>query len=49
MTDVWGEAMNKSFAEKIPFNRYGTPEEVAEAICFLASDRARILPVKPWM
>ena len=22
MTDVWGEAMNKSFAEKIPFKRY---------------------------
>lgn len=43
MTEVWGEAMNKSFAEKIPFKRYGTPEEVAEAICFLASDRARYI------
>ena len=43
MTDVWGEAMNKSFAQKIPFKRYGTPEEVAEAICFLASDRARYI------
>jgi 3-oxoacyl-[acyl-carrier protein] reductase len=43
MTAVWGEAMNKSFAEKIPFKRYGTPEEVAEAICFLASDRARYI------
>jgi 3-oxoacyl-[acyl-carrier protein] reductase len=43
MTDVWGEEMNKSFAEKIPFKRYGTPEEVAEAICFLASDRARYI------
>ena len=43
MTEVWGEEMNKSFAEKIPFKRYGTPEEVAEAICFLASDRARYI------
>lgn len=43
MTESWGEAVNKSFAEKIPFKRYGTPEEVAEAICFLASDRARYI------
>jgi 3-oxoacyl-[acyl-carrier protein] reductase len=43
MTDVWGETINKSFAEKIPFKRYGTPPEVAEAICFLASDRARYI------
>jgi 3-oxoacyl-[acyl-carrier protein] reductase len=40
MTDVWGDEMNRAFAEKIPFKRYGTPEEVAEAIAFLASDRA---------
>ena len=43
MTDSWGEAVNKSFAEKIPLRRYGTPDEVAEAICFLASDRARYI------
>jgi 3-oxoacyl-[acyl-carrier protein] reductase len=43
MTESWGEVVNKSFAEKIPFKRYGTPEEVAEAICFLASDRARYI------
>ena len=40
MTDVWGDEMNRAFAEKIPFKRYGLPEEVAEAIAFLASDRA---------
>jgi 3-oxoacyl-[acyl-carrier protein] reductase len=40
MTDAWGEKINTVFAEKIPFKRYGSPEEVAEAICFLASDRA---------
>ncbi|MBN1836287.1 MAG: SDR family oxidoreductase [Spirochaetales bacterium] len=40
MTDAWGEKINTAFADRIPFKRYGTPEEVAEAICFLASDRA---------
>ena len=43
MTDVWGPDVNREFAEKIPFKRYGTPEEVAEAIAFLASDRARYI------
>ncbi|UCD77326.1 MAG: SDR family oxidoreductase, partial [Desulfobacterales bacterium] len=43
MTDVWDEETNKAFAAKIPFKRYGAPEEVAEAICFLASDRARYI------
>ncbi len=40
LTDEWGAELNKAFAEKIPFKHYGTPEDVAEAICFLASDRA---------
>jgi NAD(P)-dependent dehydrogenase (short-subunit alcohol dehydrogenase family) len=40
MTDAWGDRINSAFAERIPFKRYGTPEEVSEAICFLASDRA---------
>jgi 3-oxoacyl-[acyl-carrier protein] reductase len=40
MTDAWGDEVNRTFAEKIPFKRYGTPEDVAEAIAFLASDRA---------
>ena len=40
LTDEWGEELNTSFAQKIPLQRYGTPEEAAEAICFLASDRA---------
>jgi NAD(P)-dependent dehydrogenase (short-subunit alcohol dehydrogenase family) len=40
LTDGWGEEINRAFAAKIPFKRYATPEEVAEAICFLASDRA---------
>ena len=40
MTDAWGEAINTSMAQKIPLKRYARPDEVAEAIVFLASDRA---------
>ena len=43
LTDEWGEVMNKSFAEKIPFKEYGQPEDVAEAILFLASRRSRYI------
>jgi 3-oxoacyl-[acyl-carrier protein] reductase len=43
MTDAWGPDVNREFAEKIPFKRYGIPEEVADAIAFLASDRARYI------
>lgn len=40
LTNEWGEELNTDFANKIPLKRYGTPEEIAESICFLASDRA---------
>jgi 3-oxoacyl-[acyl-carrier protein] reductase len=40
MTDAWGETINRAMAGKIPLGRYGRPAEVAEAILFLASDRA---------
>jgi 3-oxoacyl-[acyl-carrier protein] reductase len=43
LTDEWGEELNTSFANKIPLKRYGTPDEIAEAICFLASDRANYI------
>jgi 3-oxoacyl-[acyl-carrier protein] reductase len=43
MTDAWGEDMNASFAANIPWNEYGQPEDVAEAVAFLASDRARYI------
>lgn len=43
MTDAWGTKANEDFAAKIPFKRYGIPEEIAEAILFLASDRSRYI------
>ena len=43
LTDAWGEAINREFARKIPFKRYGRAEEIAEAIAFLASERASYL------
>lgn len=43
MTDAWGEKANADFAAKIPFKRYGEPEEIAESILFLASERARYI------
>ena len=43
LTRAWGERVNRDFAANIPFKRYGTAEEVAEAVAFLASDRARYI------
>jgi len=40
MTDAWGAKANEEFAARIPFKRYGEPEEIAEAILFLASGRS---------
>ena len=43
LTRAWGNQVNEDFAANIPFKRYGTPEEVADAVAFLASDRARYI------
>lgn len=43
MTDAWGEATNQGFAAKIPWQEYGRPQDVAEAVAFLVSDRARYI------
>ena len=36
-------AMREAYARRIPLRRTGTPEDIAEAICFLASDSARYI------
>ena len=40
MTEEWGDELTKAFIEKIPLKRYGTPQDVAEAALFLASNRS---------
>ncbi len=43
MTAAWGAEVNRAFAEKIPWKEYGRPQDIAEAVAFLASDRARYI------
>jgi 3-oxoacyl-[acyl-carrier protein] reductase len=43
MTNAWGEKTNNEFAAKIPFKEYAQPNDIAEAILFLASDRSRYI------
>lgn len=39
-TDMTEGINEKDFKQLIPANRFGTAEEVADAVCFLASDKA---------
>jgi 3-oxoacyl-[acyl-carrier protein] reductase len=43
MTEAWGDETNRAFAEKIPWKEYGQPQDVADAVAFLASSRARYI------
>lgn len=43
MTKAWGEETNAAFRRKIPWQEYGRPDDVAEAVAFLASDKARYI------
>jgi len=43
MTEAWGPETNRAFAEKIPWKEYGRPQDVAEVVAFLASDRAHYI------
>ncbi len=43
MTDAWGDDINTTFASNIPWKEYAKPEDIAEAVAFLASDRARYI------
>lgn len=40
MSRLIGKDAGEFFDEQIPLHRHGKPEEVAEAVCFLASDRS---------
>jgi 3-oxoacyl-[acyl-carrier protein] reductase len=40
MTRALGEASRDGWTEQIPLRRLGSPEDVAHAVCFLASDEA---------
>jgi NAD(P)-dependent dehydrogenase (short-subunit alcohol dehydrogenase family) len=40
MIGDWEDELNASFRAKIPLGRYGTADEVARTICFLASSEA---------
>jgi 3-oxoacyl-[acyl-carrier protein] reductase len=40
MTDVLPEAQKAAFLQQIPLNRLGKPEEIAQAVAFLASREA---------
>ena len=34
------EAVRKNFVKSVPLGRWGTADEIADVVCFLASDRA---------
>ncbi len=40
MTQQLPEELRKKYLDSIPLGRFGRPEEVAEVVCFLLSDRA---------
>jgi 3-oxoacyl-[acyl-carrier protein] reductase len=40
LAEVYAERSRAADMEQIPLRRFGQPEEVADVICFLASDRA---------
>ncbi|MEI6092928.1 MAG: 3-oxoacyl-[acyl-carrier-protein] reductase [bacterium] len=40
MTNALSEEVQKDFFTKIPLGRFGTVEEIANAVCFLSSDKA---------
>lgn len=40
MTDILNEEVKKSYIDKIPLKRFGSPQDVANAVAFLLSDNS---------
>jgi 3-oxoacyl-[acyl-carrier protein] reductase len=43
LTDAWTEETRERVRTAIPLGRLGRPEEIAEAVCFLVSDKAAFI------
>ena len=43
MSDEQLKGMNEAMQNRIPLKRYGQPEEIAELVTFLASDKASFI------
>jgi 3-oxoacyl-[acyl-carrier protein] reductase len=43
MTDSWSEALRTQVKGQIPLGRLARPDEIAEAVCFLAGDSASFI------
>jgi len=40
LRDLYGDGPRESDLEEIPLRRFGRPQEIADVVCFLASERA---------
>ena len=40
MTDVWGDEIKDGMLQQIPLKHFGSTEDIANAVSFLASDQA---------
>jgi 3-oxoacyl-[acyl-carrier protein] reductase len=43
LTQAWGDEVNAKLTERIPLKKFGQPQDVAETVAFLASQRGRYI------